>query len=409
MKKEEILEFYSNEKLQEILWKFGRNREVVPRNKEGIYFKRPAILLYPKDIIKQVELGAFSFHCSVEHWKNPLLINERNYDEQRIGFDWVIDIDSKLDLEEAKIAAKLVKSFLDKYNLNYFIKFSGRRGFHFIIFWENFPEEINYQKTTLLYPELPKILSNFLREKIRDKLLDELIKYKGSIKELTKEKEVDKLDPFDFVEIEKDWSLRHLFRAPYSLHEKTNLVSVIVDSIENFRIENAKIENVKFKDIERKKGDASKLIIEAYDFVEKQKEKEIKPKREIIIYIKKITQENFPPCIQNILEGIKDGRKRSVFTLITFLRNCNWPMKEVEKSIIEWGKMVGLKENYVKTQLTWHKKQKRKILPPNCDNDLFYKDIGICKPLPLCEKIKNPLNFAILKIRRNKRKIKKTR
>jgi DNA primase large subunit len=240
-------------------------------------------------------------------------------------------------------------------------------------------------------------------------LLDELIKYRGSIKELTKEKEVDKLDPFDFVEIEKDWSLRHLFRAPYSLHEKTNLVSVIVDSIENFRIENAKIENVKFKDIERRKGDASKLIIEAYDFVEKQKEKEIKPKREIIIYTKKITQENFPPCIQNILEGIKDGRKRSVFTLITFLRNCNWPMKEVEKSIIEWGKMVGLKENYVKTQLTWHKKQKRKILPPNCDNDLFYKDIGICKPLPLCEKIKNPLNFAILKIRRNKRKIKKTR
>ena len=193
MKKEEVLAYYSNEKLQEILWKFAKNREVVARNKEGFYFSRPGILLYPKDIIKQIESGAFSFHCSVELWKNPLLINEKNYDEQRIGFDWVIDIDSKLGLEEAKIAAKLVKSFLDKYKLGYFAKFSGRRGFHFIVFWENFPEEINYRKITSLYPELPKVLSNFLREKIKDELLEELIKYKGSVKELTKEQAVEEL------------------------------------------------------------------------------------------------------------------------------------------------------------------------------------------------------------------------
>jgi len=397
-------EYYANEKLQEILWEFGKNREVVPRNREGIYFSRPGILLYPKDIIKQVERGAFSFHCSVELWKNPLLINERNYDEQRIGFDWVIDIDSKLGLEEAKIAAKLVKSFLDNYNLGYFIKFSGRRGFHFIIFWENFPEEINYRKTIHLYPELPKILSSFLREKIKDKLLEELIKYKGSIRELTKGQTIEELNPFNFVEIEKDWSVRHLFRMPYSLHEKTNLVSVIVDSPEKFKIENAKIENVKFKNIERKKGNAAELIVDAYDFFEKQKEENAKPKREIIVYTKKITPDNFPPCIQNILQGIKDGRKRSIFTLITFLRNCNWPMKEVEKFVAEWGKKVGLKENFVKAQLKWHKKQERKILPPNCDNDLYYKDIGICKPVPLCEKIKNPLNFAILKKIKRKRK-----
>jgi len=404
MKKEEVLAYYSNEKLQEILWKFAKNREVVARNKEGFYFSRPGILLYPKDIIKQIESGAFSFHCSVELWKNPLLINEKNYDEQRIGFDWVIDIDSKLSLEEAKIAAKLVKSFLDKYKLGYFAKFSGRRGFHFIVFWENFPEEINYRKITSLYPELPKVLSNFLREKIKDELLEELIKYKGSVKELTKEQAVEELNPFNFVEIEKDWSVRHLFRMPFSLHEKTNLVSVIVDSPEKFKIEHAEIKNVKFRDIEKKKGDATELIVDAYDFFEKQKA-DAKPKREIIAYTtKKITQENFPPCIQNILQGIKDGRKRSIFTLITFLRNCNWPMKEVEEFVSEWGKKVGLKENFVKAQLKWHRKQERKILPPNCDNDLFYKDIGICNPVPLCEKIKNPLNFAILKKSKRKRR-----
>lgn len=398
--------YYSNEKLQEILWKFGRNREVVARNQEGIYFKRPSILLYPKDIVEQVKAGAFSFHCSVEYWKNPLLINERNYSEQRIGFDWVIDIDSKLGLEEAKIAAKLVKNFLNSYKLGYFLKFSGRRGFHFCIFWNNFPKEINYIETKSLYPELPKILANFLREKIKDELLEELIKYRGSLKELTKGKDMDKIEPFNFVEIEKDWSLRHLFRMPYSLHEKTNLVSVPLDNLNKFDIEQAKIENVKFKEIEIKKGDASKLIVEAYDFLKKQKEKEIKPKKEVIIYTRKITSESFPPCIQRIIAGIEDGRKRSIFTLITFLRSCNWLMHEVEEFVFNWGKKVGLKENFIKTQLNWHKKQSKKIIPPNCDNTLFYKDIGICKPLPLCEKIKNPLNFAILKSSKKKLKRK---
>jgi len=402
-----LLEYYSNEKLQKILWKFGKNREVVARNIEGQYFKRPNMLLYPKDVLKLAELGGVSFHCSVEKWKNPLLINERNYDEMRIGFDWVIDIDSKKGIEEAKIAAKLVRDFLNKYNLSYFLKFSGRRGFHFCIFFENFPKEINYKETRMLYPELPRILGSFLREQIKDNLWNKLVEFSGSVKELTKEKAVEVLDPFNFVEIEKDWSVRHLFRMPYSLHEKTGLVSVLINpkNLENFNLENAKIENVKFEDIEIEKGDATKLIVDSYDWYEKQREKtEVKPNRNIVIYSRKIGYECFPPCIQRILAGIKDGRKRSVFVLITFLRNCNWPMLEVEKIILDWGRKVGLKDNYLKSQLNWHKKQNKKILPPNCKNDLFYKDIGVCNPLPLCEKIKNPINFAILKCSRKKRK-----
>ncbi|RLJ04724.1 MAG: hypothetical protein DRP14_02950 [Candidatus Aenigmatarchaeota archaeon] len=405
--KEQLLKYYSNEKLQKILWTFGKNREVVARNIDGQYFKRPNMLLYPKDILKQVMLGAVSFHCSVERWRNPLLVNERNYDEQRIGFDWIIDIDSSLGIEEAKIAAKLVRDFLDKYRLSYFLKFSGRRGFHFCIFWENFPKEINYNRTEFLYPELPKILASFLRERIKDDLWSGLIKYKGSIRELTNGESIEDLNPFKFVEVEKDWSVRHLFRAPYSLHEKTGLVSILIkpENLENFKLEDAKIENTKFEEIKLEKGEATKLIVDAYDWFSKQKEKtEINPKREIVFYRGKITSECFPPCIQKILSGIIDGRKRSVFTLITFLRSCNWPMIEVEKTVLEWGRKVGLRDNYTKSQLNWHKRQNKNILPPNCENDLFYKDIGICNPLPLCEKIKNPINFAILKAGKKKRK-----
>ncbi len=410
--KEKIIKYYSDEKLQEILWKFGKNREVVARNLEGTYFKRPNMLLYPKDVKNQTELGAVSFHCSVERWRNPLLVDERNYEKQRIGFDWVIDIDSNLGLEEAKIAALLVRDFLDKYKVGYLLKFSGRRGFHFCIFWENFPPEMDYKETKLLYPELPKILAGFLRIKVKEELWNKLVEFAGSVKELTKGRTVESINPFQFVEIEKDWSVRHLFRMPYSLHEKTGLASVLIkpENLEKFKIEDAKIENVNFEEIEIQKGDASKLIIDAYDWFAKQKERiKVKPGREIVSYKGKITEESFPPCLQKILSGIPDGRKRSVFILITFLRNCNWPMLEVEKTILDWGRKVGLKDNYLKAQLNWHKKQNKKILPPNCNNDLYYKDIGICKPLPLCEKIKNPINFAIIKCgsKKKKRRTKK--
>ena len=408
--REQLLNYYSNEKLQELLWDFGKNREFVARNIEGQYFKRPTMLLYPKDVLKQVELGAVSFHCSVERWRNPLLVNERNYEEQRVGFDWVIDIDSDKGIEEAKIAAKLVRDFLDKYNLGYFLKFSGRRGFHFCVFWNNFPVEINYNKTITLYPELPKILASFLREQIKENLWAKLVEYTGSVKELTKGKTVEEVNPFKFVDVEKDWSVRHLFRAPYSLHEKTGLVSVLInpENLESFKLEDAKIENIKFEEIKLKKGDATKLIVDSYDWSARQKEKpEPLSKKGIVIYKGKITSENFPPCVQKIFSGIQDGRKRSVFTLITFLRSCNWPMVEVEKTVLEWGNKIGLQENYIKSQLVWHKRQKKSILCPNCKNDLFYKDIGICKPLPLCEKIKNPINFAVLKVSGTKKKRRK--
>ena len=48
-------------------------------------------------------------------------------------------------------------------------------------------------------------------------------------------------------------------------------------------------------------------------------------------------------------------------------------------------------------QLRYHKQQKKKILPPNCDNPAYYLDIGICKPDNLCNKIKNPISYAIRK------------
>ena len=53
-----------------------------------------------------------------------------------------------------------------------------------------------------------------------------------------------------------------------------------------------------------------------------------------------------------------------------------------------------LREVVIKGHLRYHQQQKKKILPPSCDNRAYYKDIGICKPDLHCQKIKNPFQYA---------------
>ena len=37
--------------------------------------------------------------------------------------------------------------------------------------------------------------------------------------------------------------------------------------------------------------------------------------------------------------------------------------------------------------------QKKPIMPPNCRD--FYKDLGVCNPDGVCNKIINPINYTI--------------
>jgi hypothetical protein len=405
--KQELISYYSNRDLQNILWEFGRNREVGARAIDGSYFKRPSVLMYPADIMGQVMKGAASFHSSVERWTNALLIDEHNQSELRTGFDWIIDIDSALGIEEAKIAACLVRDFLNSYGVKYILKFSGRRGFHFGVFWENFPDAIDYKETRILYPELPKLLARFLRYNIEGKLWKELVEFKGSVEALNGPNHVSNTDPFKLIEVEKDWSNRHLFRMPYSIHEKTGKASVLIkpDELEMFIPEMAEIGNFEFREIllEGNPRGGERLISDAVFWHSRMKQEmeEKAPKketwREFVSFKDKIMRDNFPPCIEQILTGIKDGRKRSIFTLIAFLRSCNWTWAEVDEAVLDWGKRMGMREGFVKAQLMWHKKQQKNVLPPNCKSEMFYKDMAICHPLPLCEKVKNPVNFAIIK------------
>ena len=221
--------YYSRKDIQDVLLEFSKNREVA-FNFSGNFGKRPDILEYENDFKGLIESGITSFHCSEEIWKNPLeLRTEMSKDDLnnlRAGWDLIIDIDSKF-LDYSKIAAKLIISALKFHNMNNIgLKFSGNKGFHIGIPWSAFPREVNNEKTEKLFPELPRIISQYLAAFIKDKLIDEIGKLSGSKYIKGDEKSGDfaeKVMP-DIILV----SPRHLFRAPYSLNEKSGLVSIVI-------------------------------------------------------------------------------------------------------------------------------------------------------------------------------------
>lgn len=418
----QILKYYSQPRVQEGIIEVARDREVVGTLLDGTFAKRPDVLFYKKDIEEKVKQGIVTFHCSVERWSRPLQLsselNREELDNMRKGWDFLLDIDSKTPGEKgighAKIAARVVCEFLKDFGVAPTIKFSGSRGFHIAIAQEAFPEKINFLETKKQYPEIPQAITNFIREKIKDLLLDELIKEEGGVSALVKTvPSVSELSPYAFVEFEREWGSRHMFRMPFSLHAKTWLVSLPLQQkeLKDFKPECAKPFSLGMKAdfLKNKGGEASELVIQALDWFSKQKKYEPTAKPAKKFSTKKLVSETyFPPCIKNILQGLPDGRKRSIFALTTFLQAMNWPEEDVEKALNEWNKKnkPPLRDNSIRTQLKWHLRQRRKILPANCDSELFYKSIGVCKPDRNCENLKNPVNYAFRLFGRKVKKLK---
>ncbi|HLD98320.1 MAG TPA: hypothetical protein VI815_03260 [Candidatus Nanoarchaeia archaeon] len=212
-------------------------------------------------------------------------------------------------------------------------------------------------------------------------------------------------------------SPRHLFRMPYSLHEKTALASIVIpkDKIEDFQIMDADPFKVKVINYmpSPKKDEAKTLLLNALDwdssqnkikkinYSELEKESgEHKNKifENIKLNLKELKEDYFPPLINKILEGLADGKKRSLFILLNFYRSLGYSLEEVEKKINEWNKKnkPPLKQGYINAQLIWHSKNKP-VLPPNFDNQI-YKEIGVYTSDSLSEKVKNPVAYVVRKM-----------
>ena len=192
---------------------------------------------------------------------------------------------------------------------------------------------------------------------------------------------------------------RHLFRMPYSLHEKTALASVVLskEDLESFSPRNANPFNIKFRDYlpKSENEEGKNLLIAALEWQrEFNKEEERVEKKRYEGYekikLEGVTEDMFPKPIKKLLRGIGDGKKRGLFILLTFLKSLNFPEEYIQVKIREWNKLNDppLKEGYIKSQIDWHLRQKKQIMPPNYNNESFYKDLGLLDETP---KAKNPI------------------
>jgi hypothetical protein len=430
---QKIWNYYSRESVQKAIVEVAKNREVVSVFKDGRFGRRPDVIQYPQDILQAVAEGTVAFHGSVERWNQPMKLDvgltKLDLDAIRSGWDVFIDVDVK-DFEIAKATTKqIIEAFKDHGVKNYSCKFTGGQSFHIGIPFEALPEKINLQPTAAQYPDILQKVIEYIKWYTNEQLKEELISIgipadisKRIGKPLDEIIGADGIEPFKIVTMDV-FSSRHLFRLPYSLHESSLLVSLPIkpENIERFEKEHALPEKVKIEEKflipKAAEHDAEALIVEAMDWASKHKAeiKEELPRPAKEIRMKMIPEEYFPPCVHNIFKGLADGRKRSIFILINFLRNMGWDLEKLENRMMEWNEKnyPPVRNNYLRTQLRWHLRQERNLLPPNCDNQQFYGNIGVCTPDKYCKggadriTIKNPVNYPFRKMKKPLKKIKK--
>lgn len=505
------LSYYSRKDIQRAIYEFCKNRETVANYNNDFFGKRPDCLDYPSDLLNSAKQGATSFHCSEELWEDPMKINtnmkREDYDNIRIGWDLLIDIDSKF-LDYSKIALNLLINELESHGVkNYGVKYSGSKGFHIIVPFKAFPKEIEGEETKDKFPEFARVVADYLFNQIRGPMNREILKLssreelekKGELKTQhlcpkcglpTKKKVIGKyvcpdikcrsevesmksnrkvmlcpscngkmnristreihfcdkckintanieartssyggeLRNNSLVEFKREDTIkstedsvdvilvssRHLFRAPYSLHEKTGFASIPIlkEEIENFKPSDAdplKIKEIRNYMPESIEGEARELLMEAINYNVEKTPKE-KPKKfegtSIDLKGLVIDESMFPPVINKILKGIKDdGRKRALSLLLSFYSSLEFPKEYMQEKIEEWNKKNyhPLKEGYIKAQIDWYSKNKR--LPPNYDKPI-YKEFGIIGPPE--DGIKNPINYTIREAMRAKSKMNKS-
>ncbi len=421
-----ILKHYKRLDIQEALLEHAKDKEIGMQFGTG-FGKRPDVLVYPRDVIELALKGVTSFHSSEERWQDPLQLHSNILPaemlELRNGWDLMLDIDCKI-FEYSRICAYLVIEFLKYCGVKTIsCKFSGNKGFHIGVPFEAFPTNIGEKLTKDLFPEAPRKIAGYVTANIEDELAKQIMQFENNnlstIKDkvemefselVTKEEKagqiINKLNVASFLEIDTILiASRHLYRMPYSLHEKSGLCSLPIDPDKVLQFEKSmgnpdKILMTMFKFLPRDvEVSGSRLLLQAMDFKPKNEEKEEKKYDEIIIE-SAITEELFPDCIKKILEGMQDGKKRAVFILMNFLGKIGWNKLEIEKFLYDWNKKNSppLRQAYINGQLNHFKPGDK--LPPNCETDGYYVALGLGCDKDHCKTLKNPVNYTISRYRR---------
>jgi hypothetical protein len=212
---------------------------------------------------------------------------------------------------------------------------------------------------------------------------------------------------------------RHLYRMPYSLHEKSGLSSVVIPADRILEFDKREADPVTvdlsrtFLDPQRcVRGDATELSRRAWAWQAKAEERKSSGNRgryggaaggegqpsEFDDLTEAIPEAHFPPCIRNALGGMRDGKKRAMFALTNFFMMCGWSPDAVEARLHEWNKRNAtlgepLREVIIKGHMRQVRMKKERIMPPNCKE--YYQGLGVCMPDDFCSRIRNPAQYAI--------------
>ena len=428
------LSHYKRGEIQEEIIANSKNKEVAAKFNEN-FGRRPDVLKHKNDILELAKQGATSFHASEELWKNPLQLDismrKDELDRLRIGWDLVIDIDCAV-FDYSKIAADLIIKALKFHGVKSIsCKFSGNKGFHIGVPFEAFPEKVRGEEIKNMFPEAPKNIAIYIRHMILDEFGKSILEFENNEISRILEKTGKKASEIIYEEksrkkfnsepiLQMDTLLispRHLYRMPYSLHEKSGLVSTPLnpEKVLMFKKEFAIPKHVRIsshiflgrQDVE--KDEAKRLFVEAFDFHVKDSVKSVHHGKEFSAPENALPEELFPPCIKLILRGVEDGRKRALFILLNYFTSIGWDYGKIEKRLIDWNakNKEPLREVLFLSQIRYHKQNHKKILPPNCpkresnlpvmNQQNYYTDLRVCCPDSFCSKIKNPAQYTTRK------------
>lgn len=172
------------------------------------------------------------------------------------GYDFMIDLDQQDDeknIKECYKSAKRVKKILDNFKIKYYIIFSGQKGFHFRIDYEDYP---NWMKKLDML-ELIRILKS-LTEKLQ---LIENIKHIDE--DLIDSRRITKL-PYSVVIPKEEYDEVHNFKVALPLSD---------EDFDNFKIENyllteclTKIDTYKRRGLLKRNGDPENFTLLLEDF-----------------------------------------------------------------------------------------------------------------------------------------------
>jgi len=397
----QVLRYYSREDVQQRMMETARGREVAGIFKTGSFSQRPGSLQYPADITSMVKNGALELHCSIERWSQPMALKADNYGQLRSGWDFVVDVDCE-DFRHGRAAALVLCRALEEHGIrHYSVKFTGGTGFHIGVPWESMPGKVDFTSSVKLFPDLPRAMCAYLKDYCRDGLEKALLKL-DSPEKLAEQANIkagdlltkDGINPFRLVELDHVLiSPRHLFRMPYSLNMKSSLVSLPVTTSELGSFERRMAEPARVKAAigfldSGVSGEAGALVAEAADWQTKNRGALGGPVRKLeLSYSRAVEPAFFPPCIKRILEGLQDGRKRSIFILANFLLSVGWKWEEIDRLLTEWNSrnIPPLPDNYIRYHIRRGSgMHARPAPPPGCKNEGWYDSIGVCVPDETC-------------------------